>query len=288
MKSDAGIPGINRALHRHVAVIGKFPMLEAQEEQELARRWRDRSDQAALDRMVTRHLRQVARIARLFAGYGMPVADLISVGAIGLMRAAHNYDPDLGFRFSTYAAWWIRAEMQQFVLDNWSLVRISRDAANKRLFFKLRRLKAELKIIDEGDLDPETAERIARKLKVPRRAVAEMNARLSGGELSLNVAFGETGEEWQDSLADERQDPEARLGEKEELTERRHRLGKALATLSERERAIVVERRISERRNTLDSLSVQFGISRERVRQIEARALEKLKASVSRATARPE
>ena len=288
MKSDFGSLAADRAVQRQIAVIAKFPMLEAEEERELAWSWRERRDRAALDRIVTSHLRQVAKIARTFAGYGLPIADLMSVGTIGLMRAADGYDPDLGFRFSTYAAWWIRAEMRQFVFDNWSLVRIAHNSANKRLFVKLRRLKAELRIIEDGALAPDAVAQIAARLNVPPTAVEEMNQRLSGGEPSLNAAFGEDGEEWQDNIPDEAQDAEATLGEHEELAERRHQLDLALTTLNERERAIIVGRRINEQRNTLDSLSVQFGISRERVRQIETRALEKLKASVARDAALPE
>jgi len=288
MKSDFGSLAADRAVQRQIAVIAKFPMLEAEEERELAWSWRERRDRAALDRIVTSHLRQVAKIARTFAGYGLPIADLMSVGTIGLMRAADGYDPDLGFRFSTYAAWWIRAEMRQFVFDNWSLVRIAHNSANKRLFFKLRRLKAELRIIEDGALAPDAVAQIAARLNVPPTAVEEMNQRLSGGEPSLNAAFGEDGEEWQDNIPDEAQDAEATLGEHEELAERRHQLDLALTTLNERERAIIVGRCINEQRNTLDSLSVQFGISRERVRQIETRALEKLKASVARDAALPE
>jgi len=285
MKTDIASFAADHAMQRQIAVIAKFPMLEAQEERELARRWREDRDRAALDRIVTSHLRLVAKLARGFAGYCLPIADLVSVGTIGLMRATDRFDPGLGFRFSTYAAWWIRAEMRQFVFDNWSLVRIAHNSANKRLFFKLRRLKAELRIVEDGALDQGAVGEIAARLNVPPPAVEEMNERLSGGELSLNITYGDDGEEWQDSLPDQAQDAEERLGEREELTDRRHRLDAALAMLSERERAIIVERRISEAPHTLDSLSAQFGISRERVRQIEARALEKLKASVARTAA---
>ena len=280
MKADVKRRAAVPAARGSLADLGAFPMLEAVEEQELARRWREDKDRAALERIITSHLRQVAKIARLFAGYGISAADLVSIGTIGLMRAAEGYDPSLGFRFSTYAAWWIRAEMRQFVFDNWSLVRIARSAANKRLFFKLRHVKAELKILEDGNLDPAALERIAASLHVPSPAVAEMNERLAGGELSLNVALGESGEEWQDMLPDAAQDPETLLGEQEELAERRHRLDEALAKLSERERAIILERRIRDEPNTLEQLSAQYGISRERVRQIETRAMEKLSAFV--------
>ena len=286
MKSENASLAVDPGARRLVGVMAKFPMLEAAEERDLARRWREQRDRTALDRIITSHLRQVAKIARSFAGYGLPLADLISVGTIGLIRAADGYDPDLGFRFSTYAAWWVRAEMREFVFDNWSLVRIAHNSANKRLFFKLRRLKSELKIIDDGDLPPAAVAQIAARLNVPAAAVEEMNRRLSGGEVSLNVAHGDDGEEWQDAIADGGEGAEATLGEHEELARWRHGLDQALTALSARERAIVVERHISDAPNTLDSLSVRFGISRERVRQIEARALEKLKASVARGTAR--
>jgi RNA polymerase sigma-32 factor len=256
-------------------------MLEAAEEQDLARRWRETKDRAALERIITSHLRQVRKIARLFAGYGIPLADLVSVGTIGLMRAADGFDPGLGFRFSTYAAWWIRAEMRQFVFDNWSLVRIARNAANKRLFFKLRHLKAELKLLEDGDLDPAARERIAAALRVPPLAVAEMNERLAGGELSLNATLGESGEEWQNTLPDTTPDPETSFGEQEELAVQRRRLSEAMGRLSDRERAIILERRIRDEPNTLEQLSARYGISRERVRQIETRAVEKLKTYVS-------
>ncbi len=269
-----------KALEHYVADFGRFPMLEADEERALARRWRDSEDRAACDRLVTSHLRLVGKIARNYRGYGFAPADLVSAGTLGLMRAVGGFDPERGFRFSTFAAWWIRAEIHHYVLDNWSLVRISRDAANRRLFFKLRRLKAEFKIMDEGDLDPAAVERIATALDVPRRAVAEMNRRLAGSELSLNVAQPDTGEEWQDNLVDEGQDPETALGEREEMAMRRDLLRKALGVLTDRERAIVCDRRLNDERITLDALSTQMGISRERVRQIEARALAKLRASV--------
>lgn len=276
----------DRALERYIAAVGRYPMLEAGEERDLARRWRGSEDQAARDRLVTSHLRLVAKTARNYAGYGIAQSDLVSAGTVGLMRAVRSFDPELGFRFATYAAWWIRAEIHHYVLDNWSLVRISRDAANRRLFFKLRALKAEFKVIDEGDLDPAVLERIATALDVPRRAVAEMNLRLAGGELSLNVAHTDSGEEWQDSVADDGQDPEAALGNRQEMAVRSELLQRALAALNDRERAIVIDRRLNDEQITLEALSAQMGISRERVRQIEARALAKLKAQVAGDAAR--
>ncbi|HUZ74591.1 MAG TPA: RNA polymerase factor sigma-32 [Stellaceae bacterium] len=281
-------PGVrDRALDHYIAALGRFPMLEADEERELARRWRDNEDEAARDRLVTSHLRLVAKTARNYAGYGLAQSDLVSAGTVGLMRAVANFDPELGFRFATYAAWWIRAEIHHYVLDNWSLVRISRDAANRRLFFKLRRLKAEFNVIDEGDLDPAVLDRIAVALDVPQRAVAEMNLRLAGSELSLNVAHADSAEEWQDSLADDGPSPEAVLGERQEMAMRRKLLRQALEVLDKRERAIVTERRLSDAQVTLEALSAEMGISRERVRQLEARALAKLKASVADQSARP-
>jgi RNA polymerase sigma-32 factor len=265
----------------YLAAVARFPILAAEEELALARRWSEQGDQAALDRLVTSHLRLVAKIARRFRGYGMPVADIMSAGTVGLVRAAHGFDPERGFRFATYAAFWIRAEIQQYVLDNWSLVRISRKAANKRLFFSLRRVKSDLKVLEEGDLDAGMRHQIAGLLGVPEQSVAEMNARLQGGDLSLNVAAPGSDEEWQSGLADEGNDPEAALGEKEERLWRCALLGKALETLDERERHIVAERRLGDGRVTLDSLSQQYGISRERVRQLEARAFAKLRTQVA-------
>jgi RNA polymerase sigma-32 factor len=273
-------------LDGYLGAIQKFPMLDADEEHRLSLRWHEKRDTAALDRLVTSHLRLVAKMARSFMGYGLPIADVIAAGNLGLMRAAQRFDPSKGFRLATYATWWIRAEMQEYVLDSWSLVRIGRNAAQKKLFFNLRRLKAELKAIDDGELSANDVGRIARALEVPEEDVVEMNGRLSGGDLSLNVPQAmERDDEWQDNLADERTDQETSLSDSEEMSQRRTLVHAALSSLNERERHILFERRLRDRPATLDALSAHYGISRERIRQIEARAFAKLRAQVLTPTA---
>jgi RNA polymerase sigma-32 factor len=252
-------------------------MLSEKEERALARLWCDHEDLDAAHQLVTAHLRLVAKIAMGYRGYGLPLDELISEGNIGMMRAVLGFDPDRGFRFSTYALWWIRAAIQEYVLHSWSLVKIGTTAAQKKLFFNLRRLKGQMQAIDDGDLQPHQVGEIARLLDVTEEEVVSMNRRLAGSDRSLNVpASRDSRDEWQDWLVDETEGHEAAIAEREELTVRRAILTEALKTLNERERHILTERRLKDNPTTLEELSRQRGISRERVRQIEVRALAKL------------
>ena len=271
-------------LSRYLQSIRKFPMLEAEEELDLARRLRDEDDQSAADKMVTSHLRLVAKIAMGYRGYGLPVGELISEGNVGLMQAVKRFDPDRGFRLATYAMWWIRAAIQEYILHSWSLVKMGTTASQKKLFFNLRRIKGELQAIDEGDLSPENVTTIADRLGVPEADVVSMNGRMSSPDHSLNVPVREDGDgEWQDWLVEESTDQETRLGDNEELDDRRRLLSGAMQGLSERERHIFNERRLKETPTTLEILSQHYSISRERVRQIEVRAFEKVQKSVRNA-----
>ncbi|MBW7851494.1 MAG: RNA polymerase sigma factor RpoH [Rhodospirillales bacterium] len=270
-------------LERYLREIRGFPMLSAENEQELARRWRDRQDPEALRQLVGSHLRLAFKIARGYRGYGLPLGDLIAEGNLGLMQAATRFDPDRGFRFATYAVWWVRATIQEYILHNWSLVKIGTTAAQKKLFFNLRALKGRLEELEEGDLSPATVRGIATELEVPEAEVVEMNRRL-GGDRSLNAMLaGESDTEWQDLLADDRPQQDEVLVRADELAWRRGLLEQGLAKLNPRERHILSERQLSENPRTLDDLSREYAISRERVRQIEARALEKLQKSVLQA-----
>ena len=263
-----------------------FPILSFEAEQELARRWRDDGDAQALQQLVGSHLRLVMKIARGYSGYGMALEDLVSQGNLGLMQAAEKFDPDRGYRFSTYALWWIRAAMQEYILHAWSIVKIGTTAAQKKLFFNLRRLKAEMRRLEEGDLPPEMVAKIAETLAVRESEVVEMNRRLSGADGSLNTPLGEEGGmEFQDSLVDEDQDPEGQVAEADQLAKRRDLLQQALAELSDREQQIVVQRTLSEEPKTLQDLAEVYDISRERVRQVESRAIEKLRKRVLNAAA---
>ncbi len=273
-------------LTRYLQDIRKFPMLLPDEELELARRWRDHQDVAAAHKLVVSHLRLVARMAMGYRGYGLPVGELISEGNIGLMQAVQRFDPERGFRLATYAMWWIRAALNEYVLRSWSLVKMGTTAAQKKLFFNLRRLKGQMKAIDEGDLAPDQVSAIARVLDVPEQDVVSMNQRLTAPDFSLNVSVGDDAEsQWQDRLADERDSPEAALMEQDEAHGRSALLSHALGMLKERERHILTERRLREEPTTLETLSQQYGISRERVRQIEARAFEKVQKSMQRQVA---
>ena len=259
----------------------RYPMLEATEESLLAEKWRDRGDPKALDKMVTSHLRLVVKIAMGYRGYGLPVEDLIAEGNIGMMQAIRRFDPDRGFRLATYAMWWIRAAIQEYILRSWSLVKIGTTASQKKLFFKLRMLKGQLKAIEEGDLRPEHVSEIALRLMVPEHDVVTMNRRMVGPDHSLNAPISEGSEgEWQDRLESGYADQEYLLSRHQELVHQRDMLKKAMKSLSQRERHIINERRLRESPATLQNLSDHFGISRERVRQIEVRAFEKLKKSV--------
>ena len=268
-------------LSRYLHEIRQFPMLEQQEEYMLAKRWVEHQDVDAAHRLVTSHLRLVARIAMGYRGYGLPVNELISEGNVGMMQAVKRFDPEKGFRLATYAMWWIRASIQEYILHSWSLVKIGTTAAQKKLFFNLRRLKHRLQAIDEGDLSPEHVTKIADELKVSEDEVVQMNRRLAASDRSLNAPMRVEGEgEWQDWLADESESQETLYGEREELERRRRMLAGAMDVLNERERRVLHERRLREDPATLEDLSQEFGVSRERIRQIEVRAFEKLQRAV--------
>jgi RNA polymerase sigma-32 factor len=275
---------IQREDRAYLQNVGRFPMLSAEDERALFRRWRDNHDVTAANRLVTSHLRLVAKIARDLRGYGLPVTDLIGEGNIGLMQALKRYDPELGSRFATYAIWWIRAAMQEHVLHNWSVVKLGTTGAQKKLFFNLRRLKARMGALGEGDLPPETVHEIATTLDVPEHEVISMNGRLSGVDYSLNapVGFDEDGD-WQGLLVDESDSQEAVFAAREEQTTRLAVLPTAMRTLNQRERHIIVERRLKDPPATLETLSQEYGVSRERIRQIETRALEKLRKAMKAA-----
>jgi RNA polymerase sigma-32 factor len=268
-------------LSRYLQEIRKFPMLSPEEELQLAKRWKEHGDEPAAHKLVTSHLRLVAKIAMGYRGYGLPVGELISEGNVGMMQAVKRFDPDRGFRLATYAMWWIRAAIQEYILHSWSLVKMGTTAAQKKLFFNLRRLKGQMAALEDGDLRPEHVEKIARVLAVPEQDVVSMNRRLASPDHSLNAPVRADSEgEWQDWLVDEQETQESELAERQDLSNRRMLLGEALKTLNERERHILIERRLKDEPTTLEELSQQYGISRERVRQIEVRAFEKLQKSM--------
>ena len=271
-------------LQRYLDEIRKFPMLEPNQEFMLAKSWREHGDRGAAHQLVTSHLRLVAKIAMGYRGYGLPVAELISEGNVGMMQAVKRFDPDRGFRLATYAMWWIRASIQEYILHSWSLVKMGTTAAQKKLFFNLRKMKAKLQALEEGDLAPEHVKHIATELDVPEQDVVQMNRRLAGGDNSLNAPLRVDGDgEWQDWLEDESDSQEQVLAESEELGLRREMLAAAMTTLNEREQKILTERRLTEDPKTLEDLSKEFGVSRERVRQIEVRAFEKLQKAMRNA-----
>ena len=272
-------------LTRYLQQIRKFPMLEKEEEFMLAKRWREHDDVDAAHRLVTSHLRLVAKIAMGYRGYGLPVGELISEGNVGMMQAVKRFDPDRGFRLATYAMWWIRASIQEYVLHSWSLVKMGTTAAQKKLFFNLRKIKGQMKAIEDGDLSPERVQEIADRLAVSENDVVQMNRRLAAPDNSLNAPLRADGEggEWQDWLVDESESQEEVLGETEEFQERMGLLRDAMKGLNEREQHIIRERRLSEEPTTLEELSQHYGISRERVRQIEVRAFEKLQKAIKNA-----
>jgi RNA polymerase sigma-32 factor len=271
-------------LARYLQQIRKFPMLEADEEFMLAKRWREHKDPEAAHRLVTSHLRLVAKIAMGYRGYGLPMSELIAEGNLGMIRAVKRFDPDRGFRLATYAMWWIRAAVQEYILHSWSLVKIGTTAAQKKLFFNLRRVKGQIKAIEDGDLSPEQVGKIAERLNVSGEDVVSMNRRLAAPDNSLNAPLRADGDgEWQDWLVDDRPNQETRLAEDEELSKRRGLLEQALRGLNERERHILTERRLKDEPATLDELSQTYSVSRERVRQIEIRAFEKLQKSIRNA-----
>ncbi|SDF45649.1 RNA polymerase, sigma 32 subunit, RpoH [Limimonas halophila] len=271
-------------LTQYLQEIRKFPMLEADQEYMLAKRWREHNDVDAAHQLVTSHLRLVAKIAMGYRGYGLPLSELISEGNVGMMQAVKRFDPDRGFRLATYAMWWIRAAIQEYILHSWSMVKMGTTAAQKKLFFNLRKLKGQMQAIDEGDLDPEQVSEISETLNVPENDVINMNRRLGSHDHSLNAPLRVDGDgEWQDWLVDEGENQESRLGETEELTKRRELLRDAMESLNARERHILEERRLKEEPTTLEDLSQEYGISRERVRQIEVRAFEKLQKAMRNA-----
>jgi RNA polymerase sigma-32 factor len=272
-----------QGLSRYLSEIRKFPMLEKNEEFMLARKWLENDDTEAAEKMVTSHLRLVAKIAMGYRGYGLPMAEVISEGNVGLMQAVKKFDPEKGFRLATYAMWWIRAAIQEYILRSWSLVKLGTTAAQKKLFFNLRRLKGEMKALDEGDLRPEQARLIAEKLNVTEAEVFSMNGRMSGSDASLNVPMGTDGDmEWQDWLADDDQGQAENFADRQEYDARMDLLGNAMQDLNERERHILTERRLSEEPKTLEELSETYNVSRERIRQIEVRAFEKLQKAMKR------
>lgn len=266
--------------------IRRFPVLDPNEEYMLAKSWREHGDLQAAHKLVTSHLRLVAKIAMGYRGYGLPLSELISEGNVGMMQAVKRFDPDRGFRLATYAMWWIRASIQEYILRSWSLVKIGTTAAQKKLFFNLRRLKRDMHAIDHGDLSPEDVTKIAKHLDVPEFEVVDMNRRLSGGDQSLNAPVSRDGEgegEWQDWLADDKETQEHIMGVEQELGHRQRLLASAMMGLNAREREIIMARRLSDPAVTLEDLSQKYGISRERVRQVEVRAFEKLQESIKQA-----
>ena len=287
MSATANLPALPSSLtpegnlSRYLQEIRKFPLLEPQQEFMLAKRWREHGDSKAAHQLVTSHLRLVAKIAMGYRGYGLPVAELISEGNVGMMQAVKRFDPDRGFRLATYAMWWIRASIQEYILHSWSLVKMGTTAAQKKLFFNLRKLKGQMQAIEEGDLSPEQVKKIATRLGVPEEEVVNMNRRLAAPDSSLNAPVKAEGDmEWQDWLVDESPNQESKLGESQEMGQRKHMLAGALKQLTERERHIIVERRLTDEPKTLEDLSSEYGISRERVRQIEVRAFDKLQKAM--------
>jgi len=275
-------------LARYLDEIKKFPMLEPQQEYMLAKRWREHGDREAAHQLVTSHLRLVAKIAMGYRGYGLPMSEVVSEGNVGLMQAVKRFEPERGFRLATYAMWWIKASIQEYILRSWSLVKMGTTANQKKLFFNLRRAKSRISALDEGDLRPEQVKQIATKLGVTEQDVVDMNRRL-GGDASLNAPLREQGEgEWQDWLVDDEDNQEHKLVEAQEASNRHDALIDALSVLNPRERRIFEARRLAEEPMTLEDLSTEFGVSRERVRQIEVRAFEKVQNAVKTAYAKRE
>ncbi|MDQ2065803.1 RNA polymerase sigma factor RpoH [Xinfangfangia sp. CPCC 101601] len=273
-------PSPEQGLNRYLQEIRKFPLLEPEEEYMLAKAWVDRQDSEAAHRMVTSHLRLAAKIAMGYRGYGLPQAEVISEANVGLMQAVKRFDPEKGFRLATYAMWWIRASIQEYILRSWSLVKLGTTSAQKKLFFNLRKAKAKVGALEEGDLRPENLAKIAQDLSVSEAEVISMNRRLSGGDASLNAMVGseEGGAQWQDWLEDEDSDQAGAYAEQDELDTRRALLAEAMSVLNDREKDVLVQRRLADEPKTLEELSENYGVSRERIRQIEVRAFEKLQA----------
>jgi len=282
--SSLPTPSPEQGLNRYLREIRRFPMLEPEEEYMLAKRWADHRDSEAAHKLVTSHLRLAAKIAMGYRGYGLPRAEVISEANVGLMQAVKRFDPDKGFRLATYAMWWIRASIQEYILRSWSLVKLGTTSAQKKLFFNLRKAKARLGALEEGDLRPETAARIASDLNVSEEEVISMNRRMSAGDASLNATVGsdvDGGMQWQDWLEDESADQAVAYEEQDEFAVRRELLDRAMEEiLNDREKEILTQRRLVEQPVTLEELSGRFGVSRERIRQIEVRAFEKLRKRV--------
>jgi RNA polymerase sigma-32 factor len=284
--SSRGLPVLSgdAGLSRYLTEIRKFPLLSPEDEYMFAKRWKEHEDPEAARRMVTSHLRLVAKIAMGYRGYGLPISEIVSEGNVGLMQAVKRFDPDKGFRLATYAMWWIRASIQEYVLRSWSLVKMGTTAAQKKLFFNLRKAKNNIGAIEEGDLTPEHVATLSDQLGVTATEVTEMNRRLSGGDASLNAPLrSESESEWQDWLADDTADQETRLAEREEMGDRHELLVSAMKDLTDRERDILQARRLQDEPATLEELSQKYGVSRERVRQIEVRAFEKLQRGMKSA-----
>ncbi len=274
---------VEGGLSRYFREVWSFPMLEKEEEQMLAVRWRDKGDTESAHKLVTSHLRLVAKIAMKYRGYGLPVADLVSEGNIGLMKAVKKFDPGLGFRLSTYAMWWIRASITEYILKSWSMVKLGTVASQKKLFFSLRNLKGRLNILDSGELTPDQAQQLSDTMGVSADEITNMNRRLSTRDLSLNAPLSndEEGIEFQDTLVDKSPSPESRFAEAEELGHRSAILRQALKALPERERHIFTERRLKDDPKTLEELGKEYGLSRERIRQLEVRAFDKVQKAVT-------
>jgi RNA polymerase sigma-32 factor len=286
MAASPTIPVISSEsnLSRYLQEIRRFPMLAPEEEYMLGKSWREHGDIDAAHKLVTSHLRLVAKIAMGYRGYGLPLSELISEGNVGMMQAVKRFEPDRGFRLATYAMWWIRAAIQEYILHSWSLVKMGTTAAQKKLFFNLRKLKGQMRAIEEGDLSPEQVNKIATTLDVPEADVISMNRRLGSPDHSLNAPLRQDGDgEWQDWLVDDSDNQEIRLAESEEFGKRKGLLNDAMTTLNDRERRILTARRLQDEPITLEDLSQEYGISRERVRQIEVRAFEKLQKSIKNA-----
>jgi RNA polymerase sigma-32 factor len=276
-------PSPEQGLNRYLQEIRKFPLLEPEEEYMLAKRWVDHQDPTSAHRLVTSHLRLAAKIAMGYRGYGLPQAEVISEANVGLMQAVKRFDPEKGFRLATYAMWWIRASIQEYILRSWSLVKLGTTSAQKKLFFNLRKAKAKVGALEEGDLRPENVAQIAKDLSVTEEEVIAMNRRLSGSDASLNATVGSDGDsatQWQDWLEDEDSDQAEAYEEKDELDTRRALLAQALTVLNDREKDVLMQRRLSEEPVTLEELSESYGVSRERIRQIEVRAFEKLQSKM--------
>lgn len=272
-------PSPEQGLNRYLQEIRKFPMLEPEQEYMLAKAWVEREDSEAAHKMVTSHLRLAAKIAMGYRGYGLPQAEVISEANVGLMQAVKRFDPEKGFRLATYAMWWIRASIQEYILRSWSLVKLGTTSAQKKLFFNLRKAKSKIGALEEGDLRPENVTRIAHDLNVTEKEVISMNRRMSGGDASLNAMVGSDGEsatQWQDWLEDEDADQAGDYEAKDELDMRRELLAESMSVLNDREKDILLKRRLQDRPLTLEALSGEYDVSRERIRQIEVRAFEKL------------